>query len=53
MEALGEDHIHFSTHDAMMALGYVSADEEVAERIRPGEAARAAQKGEQYESNIA
>jgi len=44
VDALGEEHIHFSTHDAMIALGYVSANEEVTERIRPGEAARVAQR---------
>jgi len=44
VDALGEDHFHFSTHDAMIALGYVLEDEEGAERMRPGEAAKAAQR---------
>lgn len=44
VDALGEDHFHFSTHDAMIALGYVPADERLVERVRPGEVAKAAQK---------
>ena len=43
VEKIGEDHIHFSTHDAMIALGYVDVDEQESICISPGEAARAAQ----------
>ncbi|MEM7132242.1 MAG: solute carrier family 26 protein [Chloroflexota bacterium] len=44
VEELGEDHIHFSTHDAMIALGYVDADDHCPQSLSPGAAAKAAQK---------
>ena len=41
---VGADHIHFSTHDAMLALGYVDADDRESMVLSPGKAAKAAQK---------
>ena len=42
VDSLGAKHIHFSTHDALLALGYVDTDDH--DNMRPAEAARAAQK---------
>jgi SulP family sulfate permease len=44
VDAIGEDHIHFSPHDAMIALGYVTADDHPAGYVSPDEAARAVAK---------
>jgi len=44
VELIGEDHIHFSSHDAMLALGAVAADDRDLKPISPAAAARAAQK---------
>ena len=42
VDEIGGDHIHFSTHDALIALGYVDAAERAS--CSPAEAARNAQK---------
>ena len=44
VDTIGDDHIHFSTHDAMIALGYVEANDHCPENLSPGAAAKAAQK---------
>jgi len=41
VDEIGEEHIHFSTHDALLALGCVAADDQEAQS--PADAARAAQ----------
>ena len=41
VDAIGEDHIHFSPHDAMLALGYVAAEDHPDGYVSPEEAARA------------
>lgn len=44
LDHIGEDHLHFSTHDAVLALGYVRPDEHHDAYVSPAEAARKAQK---------
>lgn len=44
VDAIGEDHIHFSPHDAMIALGYVRVDDHPVGYVSPEEAARAVKK---------
>lgn len=44
VEEIGVGRIHFSTHDAMIALGFVDAADRETTCLSPGEAAKAAQK---------
>lgn len=44
VDQIGANHVHFSTHDALIALGYVAADDREFGCVSPGEAAKAAQK---------
>ncbi len=42
VDKIGEGHVHFSNHDALISLGFVDPNDR--SDIRPGEAARLAQK---------
>lgn len=54
VEQIGADHIHFSTHDALIALGYVDTEDRETSCISPGDVAKAAQKskGETFHGRI-